>query len=40
MAQTAADILADAMVHWGVSTIFGLLGDGINGVMEAAAETS
>ncbi len=31
MARTAADILVD----WGVDTIFGIPGDGINGVLEA-----
>jgi pyruvate dehydrogenase (quinone) len=35
MAQTAADILVDILQEWGVDTIFGLPGDGINGIMEA-----
>jgi pyruvate dehydrogenase (quinone)/pyruvate oxidase len=35
MAQTAADILVDVLQDWGVDTIFGLPGDGINGIMEA-----
>jgi len=35
MAQTAADILIDILHEWGVDTIFGLPGDGINGIMEA-----
>src|SRR5438128_11992511 len=35
MAQTAADILLDILQEWGVDTIFGLPGDGINGIMEA-----
>ena len=35
MARTTADILVDSLVHWGVEVIFGLPGDGINGVMEA-----
>jgi pyruvate dehydrogenase (quinone)/pyruvate oxidase len=35
MAQTAADILIDVLHEWGVDTIFGLPGDGINGIMEA-----
>jgi pyruvate dehydrogenase (quinone)/pyruvate oxidase len=35
MAQTAADILIDVLQEWGVDTIFGLPGDGINGIMEA-----
>ncbi len=35
MAYTAADVLADRLVDWGVRVIFGLPGDGINGIMEA-----
>jgi pyruvate dehydrogenase (quinone) len=35
MAQTAADLLIDVLHDWGVDTIFGLPGDGINGIMEA-----
>src|SRR5947209_7058059 len=35
MATTAADVLIDAIHDWGVDTIFGLPGDGINGIMEA-----
>ncbi|HYU32458.1 MAG TPA: thiamine pyrophosphate-dependent enzyme [Thermoanaerobaculia bacterium] len=35
MAHTAADILMDTLVEWGVDTVFGLPGDGINGIMEA-----
>jgi pyruvate dehydrogenase (quinone) len=35
MAQTAADILVEVLQEWGVDTIFGLPGDGINGIMEA-----
>src|SRR6266513_315245 len=35
MAQTAADILVETLADWGVDVIFGLPGDGINGVMEA-----
>src|SRR5438046_8243851 len=35
MARTAADVLADRLIDWGVSVIFGLPGDGINGRMEA-----
>src|SRR5476651_2640863 len=35
MARTAADVLADRLIDWGVRVIFGLPGDGINGVMEA-----
>jgi pyruvate dehydrogenase (quinone) len=35
MATTAADVLADGLIDWGVDTIFGMPGDGINGIMEA-----
>lgn len=35
MAKTASDILMDRLVEWGVDTIFGLPGDGINGLFEA-----
>ncbi|MDX3924800.1 MAG: thiamine pyrophosphate-binding protein [Shinella sp.] len=31
----AADILVDTLLEWNVDTIFGLPGDGINGIMEA-----
>jgi pyruvate dehydrogenase (quinone) len=35
MATTAADVLIDTISDWGVEVIFGLPGDGINGIMEA-----
>jgi pyruvate dehydrogenase (quinone) len=35
MAETAADLLVETLLAWGVDTIFGLPGDGINGIMEA-----
>jgi pyruvate dehydrogenase (quinone) len=35
MAQTASDILIEILQEWGVDTVFGLPGDGINGIMEA-----
>ena len=35
MKRNGADILVDCLIAWGVDTIFGLPGDGINGVMEA-----
>src|SRR3954462_7181517 len=35
MAQTAADVLVESIINWGVDTVFGLPGDGINGIMEA-----
>jgi len=33
--MTAADVLIETLMDWGVDVIFGLPGDGINGVMEA-----
>jgi pyruvate dehydrogenase (quinone)/pyruvate oxidase len=35
MAKTAADVLIETLIAWNVDTIFGLPGDGINGIMEA-----
>src|SRR3954451_13464797 len=35
MSTTAADVLLDTIMDWGVEVIFGLPGDGINGIMEA-----
>jgi pyruvate dehydrogenase (quinone) len=35
MADTAADILIETLHDWGVQVVFGLPGDGINGIMEA-----
>jgi pyruvate dehydrogenase (quinone) len=35
MAKTGADILIENLIDWGVDTVFGLPGDGINGIMEA-----
>jgi len=35
MSDTAADILIETIIDWGVDTVFGLPGDGINGIMEA-----
>src|SRR6266403_1678831 len=35
MATTAADVLVKGLVDWGVDTVFGIPGDGINGIMEA-----
>src|SRR5215212_947804 len=35
MAMTAADVLLETLMDWGVEVIFGLPGDGINGIMEA-----
>ena len=33
--MTAADVLIESLIDWGVDVIFGLPGDGINGIMEA-----
>ena len=35
MPATASDLLVERLLDWGVDTIFGLPGDGINGFMEA-----
>ncbi len=35
MATTTADVLIDTIIDWGVDVVFGLPGDGINGIMEA-----
>ena len=35
MAKTGGDILVETLIAWGVDTIFGIPGDGINGVFEA-----
>ena len=33
--MAAADVLVESLMDWGVDTVFGLPGDGINGIMEA-----
>jgi pyruvate dehydrogenase (quinone) len=33
--MTAGEVLVDSLIDWGVKVIFGLPGDGINGIMEA-----
>jgi pyruvate dehydrogenase (quinone) len=35
MAKTAADLLVERLMEWGVDTIFGFPGDGINAIFEA-----
>lgn len=35
MSNNAADVLVESIIAWGVDTVFGLPGDGINGIMEA-----
>src|SRR3954451_13481168 len=38
MATTGGDVLIETIMDWGVEVIFGLPGDGINGIMEALRE--
>src|SRR6266700_4175061 len=33
--MTAADVLVEGLIDWGVEVVFGLPGDGINGIMES-----
>src|SRR3954453_23463707 len=35
MTETAADLFVERLIEWGVDTVFGLPGDGINGFMES-----
>src|ERR1700753_3503682 len=35
MSTNASDVLVESLLNWGVDTVFGLPGDGINGIMEA-----
>lgn len=35
MAQNASEVLVETIQKWGVNTVFGLPGDGINGIVEA-----
>src|SRR5579871_122519 len=35
MKEIASDLLVQRLIDWGVDTVFGLPGDGINGIMEA-----
>jgi pyruvate dehydrogenase (quinone)/pyruvate oxidase len=35
MPETASDLLLERLMEWGVDTVFGLPGDGINGFWEA-----
>ena len=34
-AETAGDVLVQTLIAWGIDTIFGLPGDGINGIIES-----
>ncbi|HEY7849850.1 MAG TPA: thiamine pyrophosphate-dependent enzyme [Ktedonobacterales bacterium] len=38
MGKTASDTLVERLIAWGVDTVFGLPGDGINGIIEAFRE--
>src|ERR1700741_3792170 len=40
MAITTADVLIETIQDWGVEVVFGLPGDGINGIMEALRKRS
>jgi pyruvate dehydrogenase (quinone)/pyruvate oxidase len=35
MARTSAEIMIDRLIEWGVEVVFGIPGDGINGIIEA-----
>jgi glyoxylate carboligase len=35
MTKTASDVLVETIMDWGVDTVFGIPGDGINGTIEA-----
>jgi pyruvate dehydrogenase (quinone) len=35
MSKTVADLLVERLIGWGVDTVFGLPGDGVNGIFEA-----
>jgi pyruvate dehydrogenase (quinone)/pyruvate oxidase len=35
MAETTADLMVHSLMNWGIKVIFGIPGDGINGVVEA-----
>ncbi len=35
MAETAADVIIQCLIDWGVDTVFGIPGDGVNGIIEA-----
>lgn len=35
MARTSAEIMIDRLIDWGVEVVFGIPGDGINGIIEA-----
>jgi pyruvate dehydrogenase (quinone) len=35
MLRTTSDVLVERLIDWDVRVVFGLPGDGINGIMEA-----
>ena len=35
IAKTASDVLVETIMDWGVDTVFGMPGDGINGIIES-----
>src|SRR5581483_504777 len=35
MAKTAGDVIVETLMQWGVDTVFGIPGDGVDGVIEA-----
>ncbi|MBO0737537.1 MAG: pyruvate oxidase, partial [Alphaproteobacteria bacterium] len=35
MPKTAGDVLVETLMNWGVDTVFGIPGDGINGIIES-----
>jgi len=35
MSETAGDVLVQTLIDWGIDTIFGIPGDGVNGIIEA-----
>lgn len=35
MAENASDVLVEGLINWGIDAVFGMPGDGINGIMEA-----
>ncbi|HEY9791614.1 MAG TPA: thiamine pyrophosphate-binding protein, partial [Candidatus Obscuribacterales bacterium] len=40
MSHNASDVFVDTIIAWGVDTVFGIPGDGINGIIEALRERS
>jgi pyruvate dehydrogenase (quinone)/pyruvate oxidase len=38
MAKTAADTIVETLIDWNVDTVFGIPGDGINGIIESLRE--